>query len=1376
MVRRRLFLAGAILGVLAAVGAADRPAPADLDGRYQANVRPLMTQYCLKCHSTQKHKGDLDLERFTSMDAVRKDVRAWQNVLEMVENGEMPPKEGAKLPAEERKRLAAWVRDVLTAEAHARAGDPGRVVVRRLSNAEYNNTVRDLTGVDLQPAREFPVDGAAGEGFTNAGDALVTSPTLLNKYLAAAKEIAAHAVFLPDGLRFSPAKSRRDWTDEILAELRRFYGQYASDGKLPLRPYLDATVRYRNDLARGQIELEAVAAREKLNPKYLHTLWQTLTDSKPSYPLDSIRERWRQAKIQDVDGVLAEIAAWQAMLWRFVPIGSYRYGNTIRQLANDPVATQTQTVRLQQKPAPGQNEVVLYLSAREFPAANPESYVIWNRPRFEGGKGPALLLRDYAAYGAQFEVDYQAQFADTGKYLAAALEAAKDRKASLPDLAARYGVDGELLKSWIDLLALSTTGEPVRRVPLTPVELLDYRLPKNPGRPAINGWTPRGADLPVVLSNSSEQVEYVPGRVSPHRVTVHPTPTQFVAVAWKSPLEGRVRVTAKIVHAHPGCGNGLAWWLEQRLADHALLFDEGVIDVGKQAEVAGKELNVSRGDLISLAIDPRDGEHSCDLTEVTLTITGLGQRGRVWDLAGDVADTILADNPHADKLGNQDVWRFVRGPAKKPGQATSSRIPRDSVLDRWRKASFDPAKGPEVARLARDVQTLLTGPRPGQEKSPDRLLYDSLVTLDSPLLQGIDLRRLPKAPAAGRGRYGVAPARFGPQAQAPGVDQASLVMPATSVLEVRLPAALFRDRAFVVDTQLTPGGPDRVVQSQVLTTPATNAAPDFKTPFVTSPGKAAFNSLVAGFDDFRRCFPQFICYSRVIPDDEVVCLKLFHREDEPLRRLFLDEQSTTRLERLWRELRFVSQFPVTEHKQLPLFIGFVTQDQPKELLAYFESQREPFRKRAEEFENNVAEAAPRQLAALADLAAKAYRRPLHPSEKKEINDLYAQLRTKGLAQEEALRTVLTRILISPSFLFRIEEARQGKEAQLVSDWELASRLSYFLWAGPPDEELRRAAASKSLQDPQVLRTQMERMLREPKIRGLAEEFATQWLHVRDIQQNREKNEKLFPTYNDGLRQALFEESVLFTQHLFQGDRPFHEILDADYTYLNETLAKHYGIPGVVGPEWRRVDDIKKYGRGGVLTLASVLTKQSGASRTSPVLRGNWLVETMLGEKLPKPPPEVPRLPEAETGGEATVRQMVEKHVSIAACAVCHQRIDPFGFALEHYDPIGRFRDKDLGSRPVDARAKLKDGTQFEGVDGLRRYLLIQRRAEFERHFCQKLLGYALGRSVALSDQPLLDEMLEKMHKNEGRLSAAVLAIVQSKQFRYHRGLEATKDE
>ncbi len=382
-----------------------------------------------------------------------------------------------------------------------------------------------------------------------------------------------------------------------------------------------------------------------------------------------------------------------------------------------------------------------------------------------------------------------------------------------------------------------------------------------------------------------------------------------------------------------------------------------------------------------------------------------------------------------------------------------------------------------------------------------------------------------------------------------------------------------------------------------------------------------------------------------------------------------------------------------------------------------------------------------------------------------------------MSHDEAFRTVLTRVLVSPAFLYRVEQPADAKEARPVSNWEQATRLSYFLWATMPDTELRDAAAAGKLTDPAGLSAQAGRMLKDPRTRGLAVEFALQWLQVRDFLSNREKNEKLFPTFDDKLRTDLFEESVLYFQDLFQNDRSVLEILDSDHTFLDETLAKHYGIPNIAGPQWRRVDGVRQYGRGGVLGLGSVLTTQSGASRTSPVLRGNWLVETLLGEKIPRPPPNVPKLPDDETATEdLTVRQLVEKHTRIAECAVCHQRIDPFGFALEKYDPIGRYREKDLGGRPIDCKAQLRDGTQFDGVDGLRHYLLTERKDDFLRHFCTKLLGYALGRSVTLSDQPLVEDMVAGLKANDYRISAAVLAVIRSKQFRCHREREALAEE
>jgi Protein of unknown function (DUF1592)/Protein of unknown function (DUF1588)/Protein of unknown function (DUF1585) len=359
--------------------------------------------------------------------------------------------------------------------------------------------------------------------------------------------------------------------------------------------------------------------------------------------------------------------------------------------------------------------------------------------------------------------------------------------------------------------------------------------------------------------------------------------------------------------------------------------------------------------------------------------------------------------------------------------------------------------------------------------------------------------------------------------------------------------------------------------------------------------------------------------------------------------------------------------------------------------------------------------------------------------------------------------------VSPDFLYRVERPGPGNEAQPVSDWELASRLSYFLWASMPDDELTRLAAAGRLKDPDVLAAQARRMVRDEKARGLATEFACQWLEIRDFDTHDEKSERHFPTFAQ-VRLDLYEEAVRFFADLFARDGSILELLDADHTFLNESLAKHYGIPGITGPDWRRVDGIKAHGRGGVLAFGAVLAKQSGASRTSPVLRGNWLLESLLGERLPRPPKNVPQLPDDEAATDGlTVRQLVEKHRSVASCAACHSRIDPFGFALEVYDPIGRLRHNDLGGRPVDTRAELRDGTRFEGLDGLKDYLKTHRKEEFRRNFCRKLLGYALGRAIQLSDEPLIDEMLKRLSASGDRFSAALETIVRSKPFRYHRG-------
>jgi len=341
---------------------------------------------------------------------------------------------------------------------------------------------------------------------------------------------------------------------------------------------------------------------------------------------------------------------------------------------------------------------------------------------------------------------------------------------------------------------------------------------------------------------------------------------------------------------------------------------------------------------------------------------------------------------------------------------------------------------------------------------------------------------------------------------------------------------------------------------------------------------------------------------------------------------------------------------------------------------------------------------------------------------------------------------------------------------------LGNRLSYFLWSSMPDVELRNAAASGKLHDEGTLLAQTRRMLRDDRMRRMAIEFGCAWLHIHDFDELNEKSERHFPAFNE-LRGPMYEESIRFFTDFFQNDRSVLNILDADYTFLNEALAKHYGISGVKGSDFRRVDGVKRFSRGGILAQSTTLAKQSGASRTSPILRGNWVCEVLLGEKLPRPPKDVPRLPEDEAALEGfTVRQLVEKHSSDPSCSRCHVRIDPYGFALEGFDAIGRRRERDLGDRPIETKAKVLDGSEFQDIEGLRNYLLTKRRDAFVKQFCRKLLGYALGRAVQLSDRPLLSEIQAKLEGSNYRISTAIETIVQSRQFREIRGRDFATEE
>ncbi|MFN9266703.1 MAG: DUF1592 domain-containing protein, partial [Acidobacteriota bacterium] len=537
-------------------------------------------------------------------------------------------------------------------------------------------------------------------------------------------------------------------------------------------------------------------------------------------------------------------------------------------------------------------------------------------------------------------------------------------------------------------------------------------------------------------------------------------------------------------------------------------------------------------------------------------------------------------------------------------------------------------------------------------------------------------------------------------------------------------------------------------------------------------GAAARTRFAAMFEEYRQLFPASLCYTRIVPVDEVVTMTLFHREDSHLMRLLLSPAEQKHLDALWARLRFASRAPLLTVDAFEQLWQYATQDADP---SAFEPLRQPIQDDAALFRRQLVEAEPNHLDAVLRFAGQAYRRPVTPAEEQGLRALYARLRQQELPHDEAIRMTLVRVLTGPAFLYRTEKAPAGPASAPVSAWELASRLSYFLWSSQPDEALRQAAATGVLRTPAGLAAQVRRMLKDPKAARLSTEFGAAWLHLAGFDTLDEKSERHFPEFA-ALRGPMYEETLRFFTDFFANGRSILSLLDADHTFVNEPLARHYGIAGVAGAAWQRVAGMKARGRGGILGHAATLAKQSGASRTSPILRGNWVAEVLLGDKLPRPPKDVPQLPEDEAGLTLTMRELTEKHTADPRCAGCHRRIDPYGYALERFDAIGRARDKDLGGRPVHTATRLLDGAEIDGLDGLRRYLLTQRKDDFVRQFNRKLLGYALARGLQLSDEPLLDQMQARLAANGYSVETAIASIIESKQFRQIRGRAAAIEE
>ena len=1257
-------------------------APASADGAddlaqtYATQIQPLLVRSCGKCHGKLPKDNDLDLTSFGSAQAILARPKMLSDVAERVRGGDMPPKDAPQPSQAERKQLLGWITAALDAEAAARAGDPGQVTLRRLSNTEYDNAVRDLTGVDMRPtqAREFPVDSVGGEGFANVGDAMPVTPELVERYHHAARDVAARAVLLPKGFRFSPSPDRPIWTEETLKSLRSFHARHAGpNGEPPLATHLAATLRHRDKFTSGgPAAIAAVAVEEKLNATYLTALWAglsgTTSSSLPSAEVDARMKQWREKAAQ----FEAEKQRRQASL----PKIESRWASSKRVLAESKVA-EGSSVPFEHKVSVQRGELLLFTVLPNENHGADSTLVEWT-------------IRETAADGRTWSVsDLTSNLLNGNPW---------------PDKhEARWSF-------------LETSSIPV---------FLTERRDSIAGKTELKSWS-LGPE-PSVFVNSAADPAQVWTKLPARSFFVHPGQKRPVAVAWTSPIAGELSVSGRVADAHPAGGDGVSFEL---------------------SHIASPDLGQALADL---------GSASTDLPDPGPAPALLDHIREKWRAATtDPAPVLAAIKAAQDQLfrGNYrknaviavgngfPAWEKLRrvvarerveGAAREPVfrlVALPAQPDTFVVWDRLRLEGGDGptlvlAEHPELAAVVEQASGLKFGHHPQGRPVPKT----ALVTVAGTEVI-IDLRKLP-------------------------ADlQKALTLPRFLRADVSLDEASPETSAVQAFLIAATGGGGRLAEPVAKATLGDPLAAQIVHPRVAT-------ERARPTAEFLALFPPAVLFEPIIPRDAQGSVFLYRREDEPLRRLLLDEAGRAELDRLWSELEFVSEQALATPRMYEEIVQYYRKPNDGARIMFFYLQLFGEQVKQEEADLRAAQVAaePGHLESLLAFAARAWRRPLTADERAAILASYRADRAEGIKHDPALRATLARVLSSPWFLYRVEQPAPGPRWQPVSGDELATRLSFLLWDSIPDDELR--AAAPHLHEPAVMEAQVRRMIKDSRTRGMAEEFGARWLGVRDFVTNHGRNLKHFPEFTPAVRDALAGEPVRFFEDLLVNDRPVADVIAADAVVANDVLAQYYGIPGVTGPEWRRVEKVSAYGRGGLLGFGAVLAKQSAASRTSPVKRGAWVVQ-LVGERLPKVPPGVPPLPETPPDG-LSVREITERHRQNAACAGCHVRIDPYGMTLEQFDALGRLRPaKDL--KPGDAKATTRDGVEIDGFAGLRDYIAGPRREDLLRALAHKLTGYALGRAVQLSDRKLVDELTKTM-VDGGRWSDVLLIIVRSEQFR-----------
>jgi len=883
----------------------------------------------------------------------------------------------------------------------------------------------------------------------------------------------------------------------------------------------------------------------------------------------------------------------------------------------------------------------------------------------------------------------------------------------IPDLLKGNPLPGRLECQWS---FLETTATPA---------FLTERRDSNGGRSELKSWS-LGSEPSVFVNSAAEPIKLWT-TLPAHSVFVHPGPKRAVAIAWTSPIAGELSVSGRVADAHPASLDGVSFELSH-VAD---------TEIGPAlAELATPPERLPDAglppDMLAL-VRLKWQEAGIDPAPVLATIRSLQDQLFRGNYGKNAAMAVGNGFPAWEDIRRIVASERVQGAAREPLFRVVALPAQPDTFVVWDRLRLEGGDGPplifaEHPELRAAIEQA-SGLRFGQHPQGRSVPQSALVTAAGAEIV-IDLRKLP-------------------------IElQQVLTLPRFLRADVSLDEASPETASVQAFLIAATGGGGNLAEPVATATPGDPMAAQ-----IVHPRVAAEKARPAA--EFRALFPPAVLFQPIIPRDAQGSVFLYRREDEPLRRLLLDDVGRAEIDRLWSELEFVSEQALATPIAFEGLVQYYRKpnDGARIMFFYIQEFERQIRQDEQAFLAAQVAAEPGQLDSLLNFAARAWRRPLERSEQAAILSSYRLDRAEGISHAPAFRAALARVLSSPWFLYRVEQPATGLRWQPVSNDELATRLSFLLWDSIPDEELRATAAR--LHEPPVLEKQLRRMLQDHRVRGMAEEFGARWLGVRDFAANHGRNLQHFPEFTPELRESLAEEPVRFFEDLLRNDRPVADVIAADAVVVNDVLARHYGIPGANGPEWRRIENVHAWGRGGFLGFGAVIAKQSAAARTSPIKRGAWLVQ-MLGERLPKVPPDVPPLPETPPDG-LTVREITERHRKDPKCAGCHARIDPYGMAMERFDAIGRLRpESEL--KPGDTKGILRDGTEIDDIAGLRNYFAGPRRKDVLHLLARKLTGYALGRAVMTSDRRLVDEVTTTMTSG-GRWSDALIIIVRSEQFR-----------